>query len=82
MPIRLDNFTVGRYKYDWDSWTDGSVWSLEPIEEYGVSPESFLSSVRGYAHRHGLRVRTKTEGETVQFRFLGKKFDTKSDGMV
>ncbi len=40
----------GGYKYPWDELFDGSVWLVDPVEDFGaVSIESF----RAYAYKKG-----------------------------
>ena len=60
-----DQFKFDRFRYPWTDWLNGSLWKLEHGVDFGISTRSFVSAVHHAARESNMRVRTKTEGNTV-----------------
>ena len=57
------------YKYPWDELLDGSIWLIDPVEEFGaVSIESFRDYAYKKASQEGLSVHVieRDDGVYVQ----------------
>ncbi len=55
--FKLDR--VGRNRYPWEKWTNGSAWLLVRGEDFTCSVASMKSAVHGYASRNDLSVVTR-----------------------
>ncbi len=75
MAKRLDTFVQRRSKYDWESLTDGQPWRLASGTDYTVPSENFQRYAHNYATRHGLRVRTSADEDSVTIQFQTKNVE-------
>jgi hypothetical protein len=57
--------------YDWEKWTDGSVWRAKEGEDFTCSPQSFQTALHQRARQQHLDVTTGSpEPGTVEFQFV------------
>src|SRR3712207_4844975 len=60
-------------RYDWPSWTDGSVWEIRRGEDYDVATENMRVNLHMKATQVGRKVRTQIvrdeRGEGLRFQF-------------
>lgn len=81
MARRLSEFPgdhrVGKAKYPWDEWTDGSVWEIRRGDDYDVATENMRVNLHMKADALSRKVRTSkvrlNDGEGLVFQFLASE---------
>lgn len=65
----------GNLLYPWEQWTDGRAWEVRQGEDFSSRPERFRNMLFTVARRHGMAVRTRLNGDVVQFQFYHPEED-------
>jgi hypothetical protein len=75
MAERVEGATAPRRRrwYDWEKWTDGSVWRCQEGVDFTCSPSSFQTALHQRARQEGKDVTTGSpEPGIVEFQFTVK----------
>ena len=56
---------TSRVRYPWLDWFDGNMWELKQGEDFQVTPRAFVQQAHSAVRYHGMRIRTRTIGDTV-----------------
>jgi hypothetical protein len=59
----------GRPLYPWAEWMDGSAWRIRRGEDFVPPALSMATTLRSQAHRRGVSVTVRLDGDTVEFQF-------------
>ncbi len=80
MAEKMENYEFGgaggpRPKYPWDEWLDGGTWRITRGADFDVKVASMRKAVFLAAQKHGLRIETRLEGDSLIFRATPKNED-------
>lgn len=68
MPQVVESMPSGRklgISYDWKSLFDGQTWKLERGPDFGCKMSSFRCQVFTAAKKHGVKVATRVDGDSL-----------------